>query len=40
MLKNSNTSESTYAEGLRIARHRLDEISLALSVVKDGNIVL
>jgi len=40
MLKNSNTSESTYAKDLRIARRRLDEMSLALSVVKDGNIVL
>jgi hypothetical protein len=40
MLKNSNTSESTYTKDLRIARHRLNEMSLALSVVKDGNIVL
>jgi hypothetical protein len=40
MLKNSNTSEATYTKDLRIARHRLDEMSLALSVVKDGNIIL
>jgi len=40
MFKNSNTSGASYTKDLRIARHRLDEMSLALSVVKDGNIVL